>query len=316
MLPPVAFNGKINVAEGRIKYLSFQQMTADIELLNGVLKTTQQMNLYGGTYHGTAQVNLAQPEPRYTLDAKVADLDVGRAINELTSAKDALLGVLNTDLRLSGQGFTWDGINKTLSGDGNVKVTEAKFTTFDLIPKLVQVLRSAGGLADLTIPGGWEHTSFRTVDADWHLRQGKILTDHLRLRGEAVEALLKGHVGLDQSIEYAGDLFLPAKLIAPRGTPAILRQDDAGRVVLPFTVKGTVTAPRLSFDEKSLVDLAKEGLTDKVRKQLGDKVEGLLGKPSTGAQQSQESDKPGHGTRESPRRQNLPAEVLKELFRR
>jgi hypothetical protein len=219
-------------------------------------------------------------------------------------------------MRLAGQGFTWDVINKTLSGDGNVKIAEAQLTTFDLIPKLVQLLRNVGGLVGFTIPSGWEHNALRTIEGDWRLRQGKILTDHLRLRGEGMEALLEGYVGLDQSIDYAGTFFLPAQFIALRGAPTILRQDDAGRVALPFTVKGSVTAPRVSLNEDALVGLATEELADQVRKQLGDKLEGILGKPSASEQQGQESDKTGQETEGQPKRQNLPAKILRELLRR
>ena len=262
------------------------------------------------------QVDLASSEPSYTLDANVAGLDVGQVVNELTPAKNVLLGVLDTDMRLVGQGMTWDVINKTLSGNGSVKITEAQLTTFDVLPRLEQLLHDVGGLVGLTISKAWKSHTFRTIEGDWRLHQGKILTDRLRLRGEGVEALLKGYVGLDQSIEYAGDLFLPAQFIALRGAPTLLRQDEAGRVVVPFAVKGTVTEPRIAISEKALVNLAQEELADTVRKQLGDKIEGLFGKPSATDQQRQESDQPGQETGDQPQRQDLPGKLLRELFRR
>jgi AsmA-like C-terminal region/AsmA family len=315
-LPPVTLSGNVSIAEGRLKHLDFQQMTADVNLLKGLLTTTQQMNLYGGSYQGTMQVNLTPAEPSYTLDAKVAGLDIGQAINALTPAKSVLLGVLDTDMRLAGQGFDWDAITKTLSGDGHVKIAAAQLTTLDLIPQLVQLLRNVGGQVGLTIPSDWEPGALRAIEGDWHLRQGKILTDHLRLRGEGMEALLEGYVGLDQSIEYVGSFFLPAQFVARQGAPTRLRQDDAGRFIVPFTVQGTVTAPRISFDEKALVGLAGEEIVDKVRKQLGDKLEGLLGKPSARDQQRQESDKAGQDTEGQSKRPNVPTKMLRELFRR
>jgi AsmA-like C-terminal region len=314
--PPVTLSGQVSVAEGRLRNFDFQQMTADFNLVEGILKTTQQMTLYGGSYQGVMQVDLAPPEPSYALDAKFAGLDVGQVVNVLAPAKNVLLGVLDTDMRLSGQGMTWNVINKTLSGNGRVKISEAQLTTFDLLPKLGHLLREVGGLAGLTLSDAWERQAFRTIEGDWYLQQGKILTDHLRLRGEGVEALLKGYVGLDRSIEYTGNVFVPAQFIAPRGVPTLLRQDEAGRVAIPFTVKGTVTEPHIAVSEKALVDLAKEELTDTVRKQLGDKLEGLFGKPSASDQPSQQSDKPGGETETPPKRQDLPGKILRELLRR
>jgi len=316
MLPPVTLSGQVSIAEGRIQHLNFQQMTADLSLIEGLLKTTQQMQLYGGSYQGATQVDLTQSEPSYTLDARVAGLHVGPALDDLTPARKMLLGVLDTDMRLSGRGFAWDVIQKTLSGNGHVKVTEAQLTTFDLLPKLGHLLREVGGLVGLTLSDAWERQAFRTIEGDWHLQQGKILTDHLRLRGEGVEALLKGYVGLDRSIEYTGNVFVPAQFIARQGVPTLLRQDEDGRVAIPFTVKGTVTEPHIAVSEKVLVDLAKEELTDTVRKQLGDKLEGLFGKPSASDQPSQQSDKPREETETPPKRQDLPGKILRELLRR
>ncbi|HSF34239.1 MAG TPA: AsmA family protein [Candidatus Tectomicrobia bacterium] len=315
-LPPVRLSGNVRVAEGRIQNLDVEQLTAEFNLFEGRLNTSQQMTLYGGAYQGAMQLDLTQPEPSYTLDAKVAGLDVGRALNELTPATNMLSGVLHTDMRLSGRGFAWEMISKTLSGDGHAKLAEAQLALFDLIPTLLEVLRHAGRLAGQTIPNSWEHGTFQAVEGDWRLRQGKIFTDHLRLRGQGMEALLKGYVGLDQSIDYAGNLFLPATLIARQGTPTLLRQDEAGRVVLPFILQGTLTAPQVSFDEKALVGSAAEELVDQARKRVGDKIEGLFGKPSTGDQPRQQSDKTGQETGDQPTPRNLPEQILRELLRR
>jgi AsmA-like C-terminal region/AsmA family/Domain of Unknown Function (DUF748) len=316
MLPPMTLSGHVSVAEGRLQHLSFQQMAADLSLLNGLLKTTQQLKLYGGSYQGATQVDLTQPEPSYTMDARVAGLDVGRALGELTPVKNGLQGVLDTDMRLTGRGLVWDVIQKTLSGDGHVKIAEAQLTHFDLFPKLMHLLQNMRGLVGFTLPSGWEHSSWRTIEGDWRLQQGKILTDHLRLRREGVEALLSGHIGLDQAIDYTGTLFLPAKVTVRRGVPLILRQDDAGRVLVPFTVQGTVSAPRISVDEKALVGQAQEELGDTVRKHLGSKIDELLGQPSAPDQPSQESEKSAPETGEQPRRPRWPGKILQQLFPR
>jgi hypothetical protein len=90
------------------------------------------------------QVDLAQREPIYALDATLLNLDVGQAIHALTSVRNILLGVLNADVRLVGRGLSWDLMSKPLSGEGNVNIREAKLATFDLIPKLLQVLHAFG----------------------------------------------------------------------------------------------------------------------------------------------------------------------------
>jgi hypothetical protein len=143
-LPPAHLSGKTSIAEGHIVHLTFQQMTADVSLIPGRLKSTQHIHVYAGLYQGNMQVDLAQREPIYALDATLLNLDVGQAIHALTSVRNILLGVLNADVRLVGRGLSWDLMSRPLSGEGNVNIREAKLATFDLIPKLLQVLHAFG----------------------------------------------------------------------------------------------------------------------------------------------------------------------------
>jgi uncharacterized protein involved in outer membrane biogenesis len=315
-LPPMTLSGQVRIAQGRLKQVNFQQLTADLSLAKGLLKTTHQMTLYGGTSQGTTQVDLTQAEPSYTVDARVASFNVGQALDELTPAKNTFQGRLDTDMRLAGRGFAWEAVQKHLSGDGRVKIADAQLTQLDFLPQLSQLLQNMGGLVGFTLPGGWEHGPWRTIETDWRLREGKILTDRLRLRREGVEALLSGYVGLDQTIDYTGTLFLPAKVTGRRGVPVILRQDDAGRLMLPFTVHGTLSAPRVSVDEKALIERAPQELVDRVRKQLGGKIDELLGQPPARKQTGQEPEKPGPEAGEQPRQPRGAEKILRDLFRR
>jgi uncharacterized protein involved in outer membrane biogenesis len=316
MLPPVTLHGKVHIAEGRIQRARAQEVAADFSLVDGKLASSQRMQAYAGSYQGTTKVDLTRPEPAYALDAKVAGLDVGRVLDELTPAKKTLRGLLSTDLHLVGRGRTWDVISQTLSGQGHATIDEANLATLDLIPELLQVLQNLAGRAGLTIDTRLGRDAFRTIEADWDLRQGRILTERLRLRGEGVEAWLDGSVGLDQSLDYAGKVFLPPKFLALRGRPSLLPQDDQGRFILPFMVKGTLHAPRVSLNEKALVGGVGEELIDKLRKRLGDKLEGLFGTPPAPEQERQEPDQPGQESGDRPKRPQGARRLLEELLKR
>jgi AsmA-like C-terminal region/AsmA family len=315
-LPPVTLHGKVHIAEGRIQRAKAQEITAEFSLVDGKLASSQQMQVYAGSYQGTTKVDLTRPEPDYALDAKVVHLDVGRALDELTPAKKTLRGSLSTDLHLVGRGWTWDVINQTLSGQGHATIDEAHLATLDLIPELVQLLQNLAGRAGLTIDTRLDRDAFKTIEADWDLRHGRILTERLRLRGEGVEAWLDGSVGLDQSLEYAGKVFLPPKFMALRGRPSLIPQDDRGRFILPFMVKGTLQAPQVSLDEKALVGGVKEELIDKVRKRFGDRLEGLFGTPPAPEQERQESDRPSQESGDRPKRPQGARRLLEELLKR
>jgi hypothetical protein len=316
MLPPVTLHGKVHIAEGRIQHARAQEITAEFSLVDGQLASSQQMQVYAGSYQGTTKVDLTQPEPAYTLDAKVVGLDVGRVLDELTPAEKTLRGILSTDLHLVGRGWTWDVINQTLSGQGHAKIDEAHLATLNLIPELIQALQDLVGRTGLTIDTRLDHDAFKTIEADWDLRQGRILTERLRLRGEGMEAWLDGSVGLNRSLDYAGKVFLPPKFMALHGRPAFLPQDDQGRFILPFMVKGTLQAPRVSLNEKALIGGVGEELMEKVRKRLGGRLEGLFGTPPADEQGNQESDQPSQESEDRPKQPQGARRLLEELLRR
>jgi hypothetical protein len=304
---PFTLTGEVNIAAGRIQGVDVQQLTADVALIDGTLTSKQRGQVYAGSYQGDIQLDLTQQEPPFTVNAKLLDIEVGQAIKALTPKHDALFGRLTSDLQASGQGLTWERLSHTLTGDATLRLSEAKLTAFDLMPTLLQVLQDVGGLAGIAVPAAWEHETFDAVEGDIHLRQGRVFSDAMKLRGSGLEAVLKGSVGLDQSLDYAGTAFLPRKLIGDRSPLLLLPRDDRGRPILPFAVQGTVQAPRLTVDGRSLGELVGETLIDKVKKQLG----------GTAPEEGQTpSAPPGGETGTQPTLQDLPRQILRDLFQR
>jgi len=310
LLPPVTVHGKLYIDEGRLQHAKAQRLATEFSLVDGHLTSTQQMQLYAGSYQGTARVDLTSPDPLFSLDAKVADLDIGQALDELTSAKRTLRGLLSTDLHATGRGWAWEGISQTLDGHGRAKIVEARLMTLDLLPELMRVLQRLGERAGLAIDTKLAQDPFKTIEGNWQLHQGRIATDRLRLRGAEVEAVLDGSVGLDRSLDYEGKVLLPPKFINLRGRPAFLPQDDKGRLTLPFTVKGTLMAPHVAVNEKALVGVVGGELIDKARKRLEERLEGLLG----GSPADEPPQEPGKGNPEPGDRPKRPLRRLLEEF--
>jgi hypothetical protein len=128
--------------------------------------------------------------------------------------------------------------------------------------------------------------------------------------------LLKGYVGLDQTVAYEGRVLLPSERVKVRGSALKWLQDDKGRFVLPFTVQGTVTAPRIAFNAKDFTGLAREAITDKLRRQIGEKLGGTLDQPQGGAQQGRQPSEGSGGPTTQPQRPKFPRRILEELLRR
>jgi hypothetical protein len=259
--PPLNLRGNVNIAKGRVQQFRFEKLQADLSLLNGLLKSVQTFRMYGGSYEGQVQANLAQAAPEYTMQVKLAGLNAGKAVNELTSVHDVLLGKLNTDLNLSGKGFTWEAISTTLTGQGKVQINDLKVTTLDLMPKLTAGLQTVSALTGFTVPANLAERSFDTLRSTLRIVEGKIHSDDLKLWGPDVELTGTGFLGLDKSLKFEGIAFLLGELANSFGPRAAFLKDEEGRIALPLAVQGSITRPQVALNESYLAEAAKKALT-------------------------------------------------------
>jgi AsmA protein len=313
-LPPLNLHGTATIAEGQIKRLPFQQMHADFSLHNGLLKSTQTFMVYGGTCQGELEANLVQASPAYTLDMKLAQVNAGSLVNELTSAQNVLHGILDTDLKAAGRGLTWPEISTTLTGNGKVQIADLKLTSLELMPHLAQGLHEVSRLAGFTLPAGFTERSFDTLQAAFHIAQGKVHADSMWLTGPEVEVQAKGTLGLDQSLHFEGTAFLLSALATSLGPGAAFLQDKEGRIPLPFTVQGTVQQPQIVVSEAYVLDLARKALTGKIGEKAGQELQKLLHKALPGKPAAPEPADKGEQKESTPQEQLEKA--LRGLFKR
>jgi hypothetical protein len=282
MAPPVTLRGKVDIAEGRLKNVSFQNLLANLSLIDGLLKSDHSLTTFGGTIQGHMQANLAQAKPDYNLDLKLADINAGNIVNAFTSAPNILFGLLNTDLQFTGKGFDWDAISTTLTGTGKLQLSDLKITSLDLMPKLAKGLGAVSAVTGFSIPDDLADRSFDAMKATLRVKQGKIYSDDLKLWGPDLELLGKGFLGLDQSLQFDGAALLMGKLAQSFGKKASFLLDQEGRIRLPVAIQGTVTQPKITLNESSLKDLARKALTDKVEKQATEELGKILDKAVPG----------------------------------
>ena len=280
--PPVTLRGKVNIAEGRLKTVSFQNLSTNLSLIEGRLKTDHSLSTFGGDIQGKMQANLAQVKPDYNLSLKLADINAGNMVNEFTSVPNILFGRLNTDLQFTGKGFDWDAISTTLTGKGKLQLSDLKITSLDLMPKLAKSLGAVSAVAGFNIPDDLADRSFDAMKATLRMEQGKIYSDDLQLWGPDIQLLGKGFLGLDQSLQFDGAALLLGKLAQSFGKKASFLLDQQGRIQLPVAIQGTVTQPKIALNESSLMDLARQSLTNKVEKEAAKELGKALDKAVPG----------------------------------
>ncbi len=281
--PSINANGNITIASGSITGIAFRNLQAAFSVLNGLVKSRQTVQMFGGAYHGTLTANLAHAKPDYQLAIKLANLQAGEVANTFTSTLNLVFGQLNTELKFSGTGIDWSDISKTLTGNGKLNLTNFKLTTLDIMPKLAKSLSAAGAIAGFTVPDDLSTRSFDKLKANIRMQDGKIRSDDLNLWGPDVQLFGKGLFGLDRSLAFDGMAVLLGKLAKSLGKRAKFLLDQEGRINIPLAIQGTVTQPRIVLNENHLADLAQRALTQQLKDKAGGEVKKLLDQVLPGA---------------------------------
>ncbi len=278
LAPPVTLRGKVEIAAGQLKTVKFQNLAANLTLIDGQLDSTQTLTTFGGNLKGTLKANLAQVKPDYHLNMSLANINAGNVVNDFTSVPNILFGLINTNLQFSGKGFDWDSISTTLTGDGQFQLSDLKITSLDLMPKLAKSLDAVSSIAGFTIPADLAERSFNAMKGTLKIKQGKVYSNDLKLWGPDLEFLGKGFLGLDQSLQVDGAALLLGKLAKSFGKKAAFLLDKKGRLRLPVTIKGTVTRPQISLSDQDLTALARKAIGKKFEKKATKEISKLINK--------------------------------------
>ena len=141
--------------------------------------------VYDGTLVSDAWVTF-DGVPRYSVVAALTGADLPRITKERFSTEQNLSGKVGATLTLNGYGRSLH----TLTGDGQVQVTEANIYELPLLVGLLKVLRN-------TTP---DSTAFNQIDTKYRIEGRHIYLDQLDFLGDAVSLLGKGETNFDQQL--------------------------------------------------------------------------------------------------------------------
>ncbi len=173
-----------------------------------------------------------------------------------------------------------------LAGTGRIDIQPGRIQGFSLVKSLMGSLSALPGVAaaasgkDLS---RYDDERFERLTADYKIADGRVSTENLELAYQDATAFLHGSVGMsDRSLDLAG------RVVLSKQADADLAGDKRARErVIPIAhITGTLDAPRVEIDQKTLAALAlayggNDKTREKIDKALGpgaaEAVEGILG---------------------------------------
>jgi len=207
------------------------------------------ISLYGGTVEGAATLDYSAAGLPAALTAMVSGVNIGRLVSTLSPQAQRITGKLDTALRLTtALGRDPRG---ALTGAGTFAVRDGSFPGLDLRSNLAQMAKAL----QLNVPTG--DTRFSYFGGDLRIAQERVYSNALRLDAEGLEGTSRGSIGFNKTLDYTGTAglrSLPTGASPSEGqSPLVgqmlsnMLQGAAGRVQVPFSLRGTVDDPKFSL---------------------------------------------------------------------
>lgn len=267
MAPALVGEGTVRLSRLRAGRLDAQNVFAQVHYDRGVTRVdASSADAYGGRLTSTGSFDLARPDvPRYTVSLQASGMDAGRAMAAWTPFPDLLSGGLDLNLDLSSESFLPPVALRQLSASGLAKTVGGQITGATVLEEAARWT----GLKD------FRRLHFQDFLWKFRIVRGVVYFTDTLIRTGSGDFQVGGNVGLDGDLHVNVSAALPAARLSE--LPDYVRRasgvfsDREGRVLLDFTILGTVKSPRFAWR----ADRAAERLVQRIEEQLLGKLDPL-----------------------------------------
>lgn len=268
--------GALNVGQLTISGLQMNDIVVELNAANGnVALNPIRANLYEGSFAGDIALDVAGEEPVATVNTQLTTIALGPLLMDFMDS-DYLTGTGTIQLALSGRGSDSNLIKQSLTGSGQLEVSEGVLQGVDVDAVLRTLEAMIRSRSMQQIPEGGS-TTFEQFAATLQVNEGVVSSNDLTIRAPGWNITGSGTLAnlRDETIDF--DLITTVD-----ETPAADGQPyELGGYSLPIACTGALTGPRCLPDPQQIIASAVQGA---VTRRLGELLQDRLG---TGTQQQQ-----------------------------
>ncbi len=272
-----------NNVSGLTSTFSFAKKIADLKELKG--------HLWDGEFSGSGSVNLANAKPSWNLDIKVNQVDMNKALTEMADLPEMMTGRGSLSFKLSGEGNTKGDIKKSVSGLGDISLTNGEFKPVNLTKRILSeqllsalttVTSAASLIAGQTnqwsppaFASKYNSTPFNELKGKLTIQEGILQLPALKLAHDTHSIDLNGTLNLDLALNLKGRYALSKSETQSWITNEKLRSllvDQEGQFLVPFAISGPVQSPLVTPDVSYVKDLAQKAVASFAKQQIQEQV--------------------------------------------
>ena len=311
-LGKVTASGTLRIDKGNIDTLAFSGFEGTMDLQGDIVRFDPlRMDLYGGTFTGSASADLGSEPTTFRLASHLENIDVLPLLADNTGMKD-FEGRASGEIRAAGPLSDYDGALRSLQGKGRLEIVDGRIGALNVLEILSSASEVFGeqSLKELSGRIAQEGSEFTRLSGKFTVTDGNLRSDDLELlspdldvAGKGIFSLLTG--GLDGRFEVNLSETV-SRSMREEGSKAasLFWNDRTNRVSIPLGLGGTLEAPVPSVDWK----LATQGLLErKTREKLGEALRKYTGGQPAGETPQEATDpQPPPGTDVPPAPQPAP----------
>ncbi|HEY6969036.1 MAG TPA: AsmA family protein [Candidatus Angelobacter sp.] len=280
MIEKMTGGGTIDIGAVQYDDLLLNNVHTNVTLDHGLIQMNPLTSqLYGGQQTGSVSIDMRPAQPIYTVNLKTDKVDANKLISSVSSVKQVLYGLLNSNVNATFSSTSAEAIARGLNGKLGINLTNGKLANLDLLHELAAVGKFVGGLPNA--PAGF--TNLVQLSGDFDVKNGVAQTNNLKAEIEGGTLAAAGLVNLvDNSLNLHVTAVLNNALSKQVGGTGIggfmntaLANND-GELVMPVIVTGTLQHPQVAPDVQQLAQMKLHNLLP-TSKNPGALTSGILG---------------------------------------
>ena len=250
---------------GKLGGYAFTALTTTLHVTPSSLQLQPlRFGVFGGSYDGKITVATGSATPEVALDGTITGLDVLTILRD-TRGTSSLSGKLSGTIGVTTHGTSADQMLAAARGKGRVTIVDGVIPGLEMVRTVVLAFGKPAGVA----PGG-SGSAFKEIDAAFSLANRTLHSDNLTFVSRDFDMAGAPTIHLpDGGIDMHTSVRLSPELTAQAGTDLRRYAQEDGRIVVPAVITGTVAAPSVMVDVKSVVTRA-------FQNEVNRRVRGLL----------------------------------------
>jgi AsmA protein len=268
LLRSLQVDGQLTVKQIKVQNLLLDNVELKIIGNKGLINLDPiKMDLYGGSYLGSLQIDARGKQPKYQVEEKLAGVQIGPLLTDYMG-EDRISGELAANASLSTRGEWLSALKKNSNGTMNIAMKDGALKGFNLrysIDRAKAKLRNTPEPPEQAL-----QTDFSSLTMSGKIRNGIFSSNDLNLQAPLLRV---GGVGIADLNRSTVDYRVDAKLVGTIAGQQGAESDKLSGLLIPVRIVGPFESPEIDVQLEELLKANLDKLRAEEKAKLKAKIE-------------------------------------------